>query len=112
MDSLNNSISYLKKKPPKKNTVAQVQTAYDESLNSHASIINDKDVLIEEQNLKMTYMTNEFESMLNETLGRMSKKLELASQRWKDNDTMVISEANLKRLDDFQVTRINMTRAG
>ena len=67
----------------------------------------------------MNYMTNEFESMLNviwrafkisyslqETLTKMTKKLEFANQRWKENDNLLLSEANAKRLEDFNLTRI------
>eukprot|EP00842_Homolaphlyctis_polyrhiza_P001781 jgi/Hompol1/2603/HPOL_002976-RA len=94
-----------------KTKLTQIQSAYGEAKRLHENTITEKDALIEEQNMKMTYMTNEFENMLNETLGRMSKKLELASQRWKDNDQVSLSETNAKRLEDFQLTRIALNSA-
>nr|KAJ3422378.1 hypothetical protein HK105_008372 [Polyrhizophydium stewartii] len=93
-----------------KTKLAQVQTAYGEARRLHENILTEKDALLEEQNMKMTYMTNEFETMLNETLGRMSRKLEIASQRWKDNDQVALSETNVKRLEDFQLTRIALSK--
>ncbi|KAI8929366.1 hypothetical protein BC831DRAFT_444162 [Entophlyctis helioformis] len=93
-----------------KTKLAQIQSAYAEAARLHENVTTEKDALIEEQNMKMTYMTNEFETMLNETLARMSKKLEIASQRWKDNDQVTLSETNVKRLEDFQLTRIALSK--
>ncbi|EGF80763.1 hypothetical protein BATDEDRAFT_88422 [Batrachochytrium dendrobatidis JAM81] len=89
-----------------KSKLAYTQHTYSEEKRIYEATMMDKDALIEEQNMKMTYMTNEFEAMLNETLGRMTKKLEMASQRWKDNDHITLSDANAKRLEDFQLSRI------
>lgn len=72
-----------------------------------------KDFIIDEQKMKMDYMTSEFETMLRETLSKMSKKVELVTgynslteEKWKNKNNIQISEANLRRLEDFNLTRL------
>ena len=36
----------------------------------------------------------------------MTKKLETVTQKWKENDQAIISESNLRRLEDFNLTRV------
>ncbi|KAL3898199.1 MAG: hypothetical protein SGCHY_002904 [Lobulomycetales sp.] len=67
----------------------------------------EKDATIEDQHVKMTYMSNEFEQMLNDALGRMTKKIELVSSKWRETDKVKISDASMRRLADFQVTSMN-----
>jgi hypothetical protein len=83
-----------------------MQNSYSDSKRYFESEILVKEASIEEQNLKMAYMTSSFENMLSETLNKITKKLEGASQRWKENDQIQLSEGNIKRLEDFQLTRL------
>ncbi|OAJ41862.1 hypothetical protein BDEG_25398 [Batrachochytrium dendrobatidis JEL423] len=48
-----------------KSKLAYTQHTYSEEKRIYEATMMDKDALIEEQNMKMTYMTNEFEAMLN-----------------------------------------------
>ncbi|KAL7751392.1 hypothetical protein RI367_003252 [Sorochytrium milnesiophthora] len=61
--------------------------------------LEEKDALIEEQYTRINCMAAEFESMLSETLDKMAKKLEAASQRWRDD--ISLTEANQRRLSEF-----------
>lgn len=83
-----------------------MQSSYSESKRFFENELQIKEATIEEQNLKMTYMTSSFEDMLSETLNKITKKLEDASQRWKEDDQIHLSEGNIKRLEDFQLTRL------
>ncbi|KAJ3355359.1 hypothetical protein HDU91_005678 [Kappamyces sp. JEL0680] len=95
-----------------------LQTVYADEKKRHAETVSDKDATIEELNMKMSYMTSEFETMLAETLSKITKKLEIVSTRylvslltaplgrWKENDQISLSEQNARRLDDFQLTRL------
>ncbi|ORX57703.1 hypothetical protein BCR36DRAFT_402139 [Piromyces finnis] len=76
--------------------------ALQESAKEHARIIAEKDSLIEDQNVKMTYLSSEFETMLNETVTRMTNKLEIVTSKWKDD--IHLSEINQRRLADFHIT--------
>ena len=38
----------------------------------------------------------------------MTKKLEIASSKWKENGTTQLSEASLKRINDFHLTRLKL----
>ncbi|KAJ3069175.1 hypothetical protein HDU98_007756 [Podochytrium sp. JEL0797] len=100
IDALEATVKELKDK------LAMSQTANQESTKEYLRIIAIKDEVIEEQNVKMSYMSAEFESMLNETLQKMSRKLEVVSTRWKENDNMQISEGNSRKLADFHLTRL------
>ncbi|KAH6573015.1 hypothetical protein BASA61_009749 [Batrachochytrium salamandrivorans] len=104
VNTLENTVAGLKSK------LVQAQSTCSEEKQAFDIAMSEKCAIIEEQSIKMTYMTNEFETMLNETLGRMAKKLELASQRWKDHDQITLSDANAKRLEDFQLTRIALSK--
>ena len=42
----------------------------------------------------------------------MTKKLEIASSKWKENDTTQLSEASLKRINDFHLTRLKLAEPG
>lgn len=92
--------------------VANLQTTHLETKKKYELQAAEKDMVIEEQGMKMTYMTNEFETMLNEMLNRMSKKLEFASSKWKENDNLLISDANARRLEEFGLTRIALGNFG
>lgn len=83
-----------------------VQHVYTEATKVHAAALIEKDQIIEELNMKMSFMTNEFESMLSETLSKVTKKLEFVSTRWKENDQISLSEQNVQRLSDFQLVRL------
>ncbi|KAJ3211677.1 hypothetical protein HDU67_004356 [Dinochytrium kinnereticum] len=63
-----------------KQKLASAQAAAQEAAKEFTKIIAQKDEIIEEQNVKMSYMSTEFETMLNETLARMSRKLDAVSQ--------------------------------
>ncbi|KAJ3106187.1 hypothetical protein HK100_003764, partial [Physocladia obscura] len=89
-----------------KERLAASQTVNQESTKEYLRIIAIKDEVIEEQNVKMSYMSAEFEAMLNDTLGKMSKKLDAVSQRWKENDNMQISDGNARKLADFNLSRL------
>ncbi|KAJ3243850.1 hypothetical protein HDU78_011752 [Chytriomyces hyalinus] len=89
-----------------KGKLAASQTANQESSKEYLRILAIKDEVIEEQNVKMSYMSAEFESMLNETLAKMARKLDTVSQRWKENDNMQISEGNSRKLADFHLNRL------
>ncbi|KAI8608499.1 hypothetical protein BC830DRAFT_1155005 [Chytriomyces sp. MP71] len=82
------------------------QTASQEATKEYLRIIAIKDEVIEEQNVKMSYMSAEFETMLNETLAKMARKLDIVSQRWRENDSMQISEGNSRKLADFHLNRL------
>ncbi|KAI8816182.1 uncharacterized protein EV422DRAFT_623684 [Fimicolochytrium jonesii] len=82
------------------------QAALAESLRERAQIVAEKEAVLEDQHQKMSYMSNKFESMLNETLGKMHKKLETVSQRWKESDNIHLSDVNQRRLADFHLTRL------
>ncbi|KAI9352575.1 hypothetical protein BDR26DRAFT_849476 [Obelidium mucronatum] len=100
INSLESQVADLKAK------LAASQTASQEATKEFIRIIAIKDEVIEEQNVKMSYMSSEFESMLNETLQKMSRKLDIVSNRWKENDNMQISEGNSRKLGDFQLNRL------
>ncbi|KAJ3212088.1 hypothetical protein HDU82_003855 [Entophlyctis luteolus] len=86
--------------------LAITQNASQEAAKEYLQIIATKDEVIEEQNVKMSYMSAEFESMLNETLAKMSRKLEIVSARWKENDNMQLSDGNSRKLADFHLHRL------
>ena len=65
----------------------------------------EKDLIIEEQNVKMSYMSTEFEQMLNDTLSKMTKKLETVSLKWKETEGVKMSDSSQKKLADFQIMR-------
>jgi hypothetical protein len=44
--------------------------------------------------------------LIQETLAKITKKLELASNKWKESDHITLSENNMKRLEEFQLTRL------
>ncbi|KAI8819745.1 uncharacterized protein EV422DRAFT_588548 [Fimicolochytrium jonesii] len=88
--------------------LAASQAALAESLRERAQIVAEKETALEDQHQKMSYMSNEFESMLNETLGKMHKKLETVSQRWKESDNIHLSDVNQRRLADFHLTRLTL----
>ncbi|KAJ3171624.1 hypothetical protein HDU88_007704 [Geranomyces variabilis] len=72
------------------------------------AIMNEKNAALDDQQVKMSYMSAEFESMLNETLAKMSKKLETVSNRWKETDAINLSDVNQRRLGDFHLTRVTL----
>ncbi|KAG4103278.1 hypothetical protein H8356DRAFT_982090 [Neocallimastix lanati (nom. inval.)] len=84
------------------NQLNVAKLALQESAKEHARIIAEKDSLIEDQNVKMTYLSSEFETMLNETVSRMTNKLEIVTRKWKDD--IHLSEINQRRLADFHIT--------
>lgn len=43
-----------------------------------------------------------------ETLAKMTKKLETVSQRWKEGDAFQLSDGNQRRLADFHLTRLSL----
>ncbi|KAJ2996201.1 hypothetical protein HDV02_006729 [Globomyces sp. JEL0801] len=95
--------------------LAQLQTAFTEAKKNHeegkrstynTSEIQQKEANLEEQQMKMTYMTNEFENMLSETLNKITRKLDLVSNRWKENDETSLAESSSRKLEDFQLTRL------
>lgn len=100
IENLENLVAELKTK------LANSQQSSQDAAMEYQRIIKQKDETIDEQKLKMIYMSNEFESMLNETLSKMSRKLEAVSQRWKENDSMHLSENNQRRLADFHLNRL------
>ncbi|KAI9008267.1 hypothetical protein BC832DRAFT_553576 [Gaertneriomyces semiglobifer] len=77
----------------------------------HERATMEKDTMIEDQQVKMSYMSTEFETMLNETLAKMAKKLESVSQRWKDSDNIHLSDVNQRRLADFHLTRLTLGKS-
>ncbi|KAI9365497.1 hypothetical protein DFJ73DRAFT_808007 [Zopfochytrium polystomum] len=89
-----------------KTKLSMTQKAAQDAALEYQKVIEQKDEIIEEQNIKMGYMSSEFENMLNETLSKMSRKLDAVSQRWKENDTMHLSESNSRRLADFHLSRL------
>jgi enoyl reductase-like protein len=86
--------------------LSQIQQSFQEAKRDYDQNLHEKDSLIEELNMKMAYMTSEFENMLSETLLKITKKLELASNKWKETDHVSLSENNMKRLEEFQLTRL------
>ena len=60
----------------------------------YSIMIRDKEVQLEDNMVKMSYMSNEFEQMLNDTLSKITRRIEN------------VSEASQKRLNDFQVSKI------
>jgi hypothetical protein len=96
--------------------LGQIQAAFLESKQNFENQLQLKEATIEDLQMKIAYMTSEFENMLNvrfrltqETLNKIIKKLEIASQKWKDNDQITLSEANTRRLEDFQLTRLALS---
>ncbi|KAI8911561.1 hypothetical protein EDD86DRAFT_188568, partial [Gorgonomyces haynaldii] len=89
-----------------KTRLTHLQTQHVDEIQQLEEMQSQKETIIEEQNLKMAYMTSEFEGMLSETLSKMTKKIELVTQRWKETDQVVISDSNMRRLEDFNLTRI------
>ncbi|KAJ3089214.1 hypothetical protein HK102_006916 [Quaeritorhiza haematococci] len=86
------------------------QHALQEAKELYSRTIAEKDGAIEDQNLKLTYMSAEFEQMLNETIAKMTKKLELVSQRWKETEQVDMSGENEKRLADFHLKRLTLEK--
>ncbi|KAJ3296244.1 hypothetical protein HK104_001809 [Borealophlyctis nickersoniae] len=91
-----------------KSKLEKTQLAMQKATEEHNRIVSEKDVVIEDQNVKMAYMSAEFESMLNDTLAKMTKKLESVSQKWKENDNIRLSDVNQRRLADFHLTRLTL----
>jgi len=102
----NNMITKIKTLEAKvcelQNQLNVAKLALQESAKEHARIIAEKDSLIEDQNVKMSYLSSEFETMLNETVTRMTNKLEFVTSKWKDD--IHLSEINQRRLADFHIT--------
>ncbi|KAI9206019.1 uncharacterized protein BJ171DRAFT_612460 [Polychytrium aggregatum] len=104
INQLENQVAELRTK------LAATQNAAQEAAKEHARAIEEKDLIIEDQNAKMAYMSSEFEAMLNDTLSKMTKKLEVVSQQWKENDNIHLSETSQRRLADFKLTRLALGR--
>ncbi|TPX44800.1 hypothetical protein SeMB42_g04203 [Synchytrium endobioticum] len=85
-----------------------LQITFTESLKKNEAAIFEKDTVIEDQNAKMGYMSAQFEAMLNETLNKITKKLEVVSARWQEGDNVHLSDVNQRRLADFHLTRLNL----
>ncbi|KAI9099923.1 hypothetical protein DFS34DRAFT_616481 [Phlyctochytrium arcticum] len=88
--------------------LAIAHTALQDSNRDNERILAERDTTIEDQQVKMSYMSAEFESMLNETLAKMAKKLETVSNRWKESDNIHLSDVNQRRLADFHLTRLTL----
>ncbi|KAJ3019077.1 hypothetical protein HKX48_002383 [Thoreauomyces humboldtii] len=100
--SLENQVAELTSK------LAATQNALLDAARERDHIVAEKDTALEDQQVKMSYMSAEFESMLNETLAKMAKKLENVSQRWKESDNIHLSDVNQRRLADFHLTRLTL----
>ncbi|TPX38219.1 hypothetical protein SmJEL517_g00209 [Synchytrium microbalum] len=85
-----------------------LQKTYNEMMKKHETSTFEKETTIEDQNAKMSYMSAQFEAMLNETLGKITKKLEVVSARWQEGDSVHLSDVNARRLADFHLTRLNL----
>ncbi|KAI8592426.1 hypothetical protein BDZ88DRAFT_494390 [Geranomyces variabilis] len=72
------------------------------------AIVSEKNAALEDQQVKMSYMSSQFESMLSDTLSKMHRKLETVSNRWKENDSINLSDVNQRRLADFHLTRLTL----
>ncbi|KAJ3213385.1 hypothetical protein HK099_007416, partial [Clydaea vesicula] len=88
-----------------KNKLERTQLQLQETIKENEKTISEKDLIIEDQHVKMSYMSHEFEQMLNDTLIKMTKKVELVSLKWKETEGIKLSESSQKRLIDFQVNR-------
>lgn len=84
-----------------KTKLGTIQVSASDSAKELSRIIEEKERIIDEQNTKMTYMSAEFENMMNETLAKMAKKLEIVNQKWKDD--IQLSDINQRRLADFNI---------
>ncbi|KAJ3336929.1 hypothetical protein HDU93_001892 [Gonapodya sp. JEL0774] len=65
--------------------------------------LNEKEMLIEDQNANAMYLSSEFEAMLNDTLSKITTKLGDVSSKWED---MPLNQLNQSRLNDFNLTRL------
>lgn len=103
--TINKHPSYI---PPPSST-ASTQQALENSNKTSDQKIAEKDLIIEDQTVKMSYMSTEFEQMLNDTLSKMTKKLETVSLKWKETEGVKMSDSSQKKLADFQIMRNLMT---
>lgn len=90
-----------------KEKVAALQAEREALKLAGEKTVEEKDAIIDEQGIKMSYMSNEFEQMLNDTLSKMTKRIELVSSRWKESEGLKISEASQKRLADFSISKFH-----
>jgi hypothetical protein len=58
-----------------KTRLGSLQISHADQMSEHERILTAKDTTIEEQNLKMAYMTSEFEGMLNVNIMTDRRKL-------------------------------------
>lgn len=88
--------------------LVQLQGHFAETGRMHEAKLKEREKVIDDQKLKMAYMTQEFEGMLNVTMTRITTKLDKVTQKWSGTDQSMISESNLRRLEDFNLTRIGL----
>ncbi|KNE72833.1 hypothetical protein AMAG_16940 [Allomyces macrogynus ATCC 38327] len=76
-------------------TTAQMTKAEAEARRT----IETKDAIIEEQSTRISCMATEFESMLNETMDKVSRKIQAAADQWQGD--LALSPDNQRRLQEF-----------
>ncbi|KAI9217428.1 hypothetical protein BC828DRAFT_391150 [Blastocladiella britannica] len=65
------------------------------------SMVEIKDAIIEEQSTKISCMATEFESMLNETMDKVARKIQQAADQWNGEESL--SPENEKRYAEFSL---------
>ncbi|KXS17637.1 hypothetical protein M427DRAFT_30421 [Gonapodya prolifera JEL478] len=82
---------------------ARTNQANESTIRDLNKNLNEKEILIDDQNAKMMFLSSEFEAMLNETLSKITEKLGVVNQQW---DDVQLSQLNQGRLSDFNLTRL------
>lgn len=78
----------------------------EEMISKHNESISVKNSEIQDRDSKLDFLAHEFESMLHETLDKMTKKLEAVSMRWKEE--VNLTDENQRRLADFNLARLQV----
>ncbi|KAI9178837.1 hypothetical protein H9P43_005499 [Blastocladiella emersonii ATCC 22665] len=82
-----------------KATCETTATQLSKQIAEYNKMVELKDAIIEEQSTKISCMATEFESMLNETMEKVARKIEQAANQW--NGEVSLSPENQRRYQEF-----------
>ncbi|ORZ36739.1 hypothetical protein BCR44DRAFT_76007 [Catenaria anguillulae PL171] len=82
-----------------KATLESTTIQLNKKISDYAKLIELKDGIIEEQSTKISCMATEFESMLNETMEKVARKIQLAADQW--NGEVALSPDAQRRYQEF-----------
>eukprot|EP01138_Halocafeteria_seosinensis_P008162 gb/GECG01008342.1/.p1 GENE.gb/GECG01008342.1/~~gb/GECG01008342.1/.p1 ORF type:complete len:196 (+),score=50.44 gb/GECG01008342.1/:1-588(+) len=80
-----------------KDELAEARVAYEDMCNEKDQVIRQKDEEIDAMKQRMEDMANEFADMLQDTLKRMSEKIEISATKWEGEASVPV----LQRMEEI-----------